>query len=482
MIESFLEGKVFVGGKWEVSVSGDFFNVLNPADGSVVGTVADCSLQQTDVAILAANAAILEWKRKSGKQRSLVLRKWFDLVIAHQQELAQLLTKEQGKPIAEAEAEIRYAASFIEWFAEEAKRVYGDVMQHPLPTHRILTIKQPIGVVAAITPWNFPAAMVTRKLAPALAAGCTVVLKPSQHTPLTALALGELARQAGLNQGELNIVTSSKSSAIGAKLCNDTRIKKISFTGSTEVGKQLMAHSASTLKKLSLELGGNAPFIVFEDADLDKAVQGAITSKYRNAGQTCVCTNRFLVQRKLASSFATLLAKESAALKIGNGLEPGVQIGPLINAGAVKKVEALVADAVGKGAQILFEGENTAPHALFFQPMVITHADESMLLSKEEIFGPVSVIYTFDTEEEAIQMANNTPFGLAAYVYTSDLNRFWRVSEALDYGMVGINEGLISNEVGPFGGVKESGFGREGSKYGIEEYLVLKYLCLGVGE
>jgi succinate-semialdehyde dehydrogenase/glutarate-semialdehyde dehydrogenase len=482
MIESFLEGKVFVGGKWEVSDSGDFFNVLNPADGSVVGTVADCSLQQTDVAILAANAAILEWKRKSGKQRSLVLRKWFDLVMAHQQELAQLLTKEQGKPIAEAEAEIRYAASFIEWFAEEAKRVYGDVMQHPLPTHRILTIKQPIGVVAAITPWNFPAAMVTRKLAPALAAGCTVVLKPSQHTPLTALALGELARQAGLNQGELNIVTSSKSSAIGAKLCNDTRIKKISFTGSTEVGKQLMAHSASTLKKLSLELGGNAPFIVFEDADLDKAVQGAITSKYRNAGQTCVCTNRFLVQRKLASSFATLLAKESAALKIGNGLEPGVQIGPLINAGAVKKVEALVADAVGKGAQILFEGENTAPHALFFQPMVITDADESMLLSKEEIFGPVSVIYTFDTEEEAIQMANNTPFGLAAYVYTSDLNRFWRVSEALDYGMVGINEGLISNEVGPFGGVKESGFGREGSKYGIEEYLVLKYLCLGVGE
>jgi len=309
-----------------------------------------------------------------------------------------------------------------------------------------------------------------------------VVLKPSQHTPLTALALGELARQAGLNQGELNIVTSSNSSAIGAKLCEDSRIKKISFTGSTEVGKQLMAHSASSLKKLSLELGGNAPFIVFEDADLNKAVQGAITSKYRNAGQTCVCTNRFLVQRKLASSFADLLAKESAALKIGNGLEPGVQIGPLINAAAVEKVQALVADAVGKGAQIVLDGKRVDDQALFVQPIVITAANESMQLSKEEIFGPVSVIYTFDTEEEAIQMANNTPFGLAAYVYTSDLNRFWRVSEALDFGMVGINEGLISNEVGPFGGVKESGFGREGSKYGIDEYLVLKYLCLGVGE
>jgi succinate-semialdehyde dehydrogenase/glutarate-semialdehyde dehydrogenase len=482
MNESFLEGKVFVGGKWVDSVSGKIFKVYNPADGSLVGSVADFSMQQADEVILAANVAIIEWKKKSGKQRSLVLRKWFDLVIENQQELALILTKEQGKPLAEAEAEIRYAASFIEWFAEEAKRVYGDVMQHPLPSHRILTIKQAIGVVAAITPWNFPAAMVTRKLAPALAAGCTVVLKPSQHTPLTALALGELARQAGLNHGELNIVTSSNSSAIGAKLCEDSRIKKISFTGSTEVGKQFMAHSASSLKKLSLELGGNAPFIVFEDADLNKAVQGAITSKYRNAGQTCVCTNRFLVQRKLASSFADLLAKESAALKIGNGLELGVQIGPLINAAAVEKVQALVADAVGKGAQIVLDGKRVDDQALFVQPIVITAANESMQLSKEEIFGPVSVIYTFDIEEEAIQMANNTPFGLAAYVYTSDLNRFWRVSEALDFGMVGINEGLISNEVGPFGGVKESGFGREGSKYGIDEYLVLKYLCLGVGE
>lgn len=482
MIESILEGKVFVGGKWVDSTSQQFFNVLNPADGSLVGSVADCSLQQVDEAILAANVAFLDWKRKSGKQRSVLLRKWFELVMEHQQELALLLTKEQGKPLAEAEAEIRYAASFIEWFAEEAKRICGDVMAHPLPTHRILTIKQAIGVVAAITPWNFPAAMVTRKLAPALAAGCTVVLKPSQHTPLTALALGELARQAGFNQGELNILTSSKSSAIGTKLCEDDRIKKLSFTGSTEVGKQLMALSASTLKKLSLELGGNAPFIVFEDADLEKAVQGAITSKYRNAGQTCVCTNRFLVHRPLVSSFAALLAKESAALKIGNGLEPGVQIGPLINSAAVEKVEALVADALSKGAKIELEGKRKDAQALFVQPTVITAANESMQLSKEEIFGPVSVIYTFDTEEEAIQMANNTPFGLAAYVYTSDLNRFWRVSEALEYGMIGINEGLISNEVGPFGGMKESGFGREGSKYGIEEYLVLKYLCLGVGE
>ena len=482
MVESFLEGKVFVGGKWVDSASGQFFKVINPADGSHVGLVADCSISQVDEAIIAANSAFIEWKKRSGKQRSQVLRKWFDLVMEHQQELALLLTKEQGKPLAEAEAEIRYAASFIEWFAEEAKRICGDVMQHPLPTHRILTIKQAIGVIAAITPWNFPAAMVTRKLAPALAAGCTVVLKPSQHTPLTALALGELARQAGLNQGELNIVTSSKSSAIGTKLCEDTRIKKISFTGSTEVGKQLMAHSSSTLKKLSLELGGNAPFIVFEDADLEKAVQGAITSKYRNAGQTCVCTNRFLVHRQLAFSFAALLAKESAALKIGNGLEPGIQIGPLINAAAIEKVETLVADALSKGGQIVLDGKRVDAESLYFKPMVITTANESMQLFNEEIFGPVSVIYTFDTEEEAIQMANNTPYGLAAYVYTSDLNRFWRVSEALDFGMVGINEGLISNEVGPFGGVKESGFGREGSKYGIEEYLVQKYLCLGVGE
>jgi len=335
-------------------------------------------------------------------------------------------------------------------------------------------------VVAAITPWNFPAAMVTRKIAPALAAGCTVVLKPSQYTPLTALALGELARQAGLDNGEINILTSSKSAELGALLCKDVRIKKVSFTGSTEVGKKLMALSASSLKKLSLELGGNAPFIVFEDADIEKAVKGAMLSKYRNAGQTCVCTNRFLIHRKVINSFAARLAKETAALKIGNGLEPGIQIGPLINRSAVEKVEILLADAVSKGAKIALDNKSLAVEGNFQQPVVVTNANDSMQLSKEEIFGPVSVLYSFETEQEAIQIANNTPYGLAAYVYTSDLNRFWRVSEALDFGIIGINEGLVSNEVGPFGGVKESGFGREGSKYGIDEYLALKYLCVGL--
>lgn len=480
MNKVFLEGKVFIGGTWIGVSSKQYFDVLNPYNSKSIAKVAECLDSEAERAIMAANSAFLNWKNKSGKQRSVVMRRWFDLVMENLKELAILLTTEQGKPLAEAEAEINYAASFIEWFAEEAKRIGGDVMQHPLPSHRILTFKQAIGVVAAITPWNFPAAMVTRKIAPALAAGCTVVLKPSQYTPLTALALGELARQAGLDNGEINILTSSKSAELGALLCEDVRIKKVSFTGSTEVGKKLMALSASSLKKLSLELGGNAPFIVFEDADIEKAVKGAMLSKYRNAGQTCVCTNRFLIHRKVINSFAARLAKETATLKIGNGLEPGIQIGPLINRSAVEKVESLLADAVSKGAKIALDNKSLAVEGNFQQPVVVTNANDSMQLSKEEIFGPVSVLYSFETEQEAIQIANNTPYGLAAYVYTSDLNRFWRVSEALDFGIIGINEGLVSNEVGPFGGVKESGFGREGSKYGIDEYLALKYLCVGL--
>ena len=468
-----------IGGKWINGDSGDYFNVSNPANSEIVGEVGNANLQVADWAIASAEKAQVFWKSKSGKQRSEILRNWYNRVMEALPDLAFILTKEQGKPLAEAEAEIRYAASFIEWFSEEAKRIYGDTMAHPSPTHRIITLKQPVGVVAAITPWNFPAAMVTRKLAPALAAGCTVVLKPSQHTPLTSLALAQLALEAGLNKGEINVVTSTHSGSIGEKLCTDKRIKKVSFTGSTEIGKRLMGMAAGTVKKLSLELGGNAPFLVFEDADLELAIQGAIASKYRNAGQTCVCTNRFIVHSSKARLFAQRLAEESKKLVLGNGLDQGVQLGPLINEEAVKKVEELVENAISLGAETVLPGKRVDSERLLYQPVVLLNGNSSMQLAREEIFGPVCVIYSFETEVEAIEMANDTPYGLAAYLYTRDLNRFWRISEALEYGIVGINEGIISNEIGPFGGIKESGFGREGSKYGLDEYLVIKYLCLG---
>lgn len=471
--------KFCVGGKWIDNKTGEYFKVTNPANFEVVGEVGNADLELVELAISSAEYAQKSWRIKSGKERSEILRRWYNRVMEALPELSLILTKEQGKPLAEAESEIRYAASFIEWFAEEAKRVYGETMPHPSATHRIITIKQPVGVVAAITPWNFPAAMVTRKIAPALAAGCTVVLKPSQYTPLTSLALVQLALEVGMDNGEINVITSTQSALVGEKLCTDKRIRKVSFTGSTETGKKLMGLASGTVKKLSLELGGNAPFIVFEDADLEKAVKGALASKYRNAGQTCVCTNRFLVHHSIAYQFAKRLAEESEKLLVGNGQEPGVQIGPLINESALQKVEELVENALKLGAQMVLKGKRISPQRLYYKPAVLINGNSSMQLAKEEIFGPVSVVYTFDSELEAIAMANDTPYGLAAYLFTTDLNRFWRVSEALEYGIIGVNEGIVSNEVGPFGGIKESGYGREGSKYGIEEYLIIKYICLG---
>jgi succinate-semialdehyde dehydrogenase/glutarate-semialdehyde dehydrogenase len=435
--------------------------------------------KETNDAIEAANIAWPNWRSKTAKERSVILKKWFDLIMENQEDLAILMTAEQGKPIAEARGEVGYGASFIEWFAEEGKRTYGDVIPTPSNDRRIIVIKQPIGVVAAITPWNFPIAMITRKCAPALAAGCPVVIKPASETPLSALAIAELADQAGIPKGILNVVVGTHSSEIGLALTDSKIVRKLSFTGSTAVGKILTRNCADTMKKVSMELGGNAPFIVFDDADLDSAVSGALISKFRNTGQTCVCSNRILVQEGIYDEFVTRLADSVKTLNVGNGMEDGINQGPLISQKALDKVKDHISDAVDRGAVIVAGGKPHQSGGTMFEPTVISNVDSSMKVASEETFGPLAPIFKFSTEQEAIDMANDTEFGLASYFYTSNVNRIWRVSEALEYGMVGVNEGVISNEVAPFGGVKESGLGREGSHYGIDDFLELKYICMG---
>ena len=474
-----LREQAYIDGAWVGADNGESFAVTNPADGSVLARVAALGGAETRRAVEAAAAALPAWRAKTAKERANLLKRWFELIMAAQDDLAQLMTAEQGKPLAEAKGEVAYGASFIEWFAEEAKRLYGDVIPQHLPGRRLVVTKEPIGVVAAITPWNFPNAMITRKCAPALAAGCTVVCKPAEDTPLSALALAVLAERAGIPKGVFNIVTAGDPIAVGAELTGNPIVRKLSFTGSTEVGKILMRQCAGTVKKVSLELGGNAPFIVFDDADLDAAVQGAMMSKYRNTGQTCVCANRLLVQDGVYDEFAARLAQAASALKVGPGLEGETHQGPLINAQALEKVERHIADALAKGGRILAGGRRHELGGTFFQPTVIADVTPDMLCAREETFGPVAPLFRFKTEDEAVRMANDTEFGLAAYFYSRDVGRVWRVAEALEYGIVGINEGIISNEVAPFGGMKESGIGREGSKYGIEEYVEIKYLCMG---
>ena len=468
----------YVNGGWTDAPSGDAIEVDNPATREVIGTVPAFGRDETRAAIEAADAAWRGWRSRPAKERAGLLRRWFELLMAYQDDLAVLMTTEQGKPLAESRGEVAYAASFVEWFAEEAKRVYGDVIDHPLPGKRIVVLKQPIGVVASITPWNFPAAMITRKCAPALAAGCPVVIRPASQTPFTALALAELADRAGIPPGVVNVIT-GPSGPMGAELTSNPTVRKLSFTGSTAVGKLLMSQCAATVKKVSLELGGNAPFIVFDDADLDAAVAGAMASKYRNTGQTCVCANRVLVQDGIYDAFAGKMAAAVAALRVGNGLEEGMQQGPLIDMRAVEKVEEHIADAVGKGASVAVGGARHALGGSFFQPTLLTGVTSGMAVAREETFGPLAPLFRFSTEDEALRMANDTEFGLAAYFYSRDIGRIWRVSEGLEYGIVGVNEGIISNEVAPFGGVKESGIGREGSKYGMDDFVEIKYLCLG---
>ena len=475
---SLFREQCYVNGAWMNAEDGEVIEVNNPATGEIAGTVPSLKQAETRAAIEAANAAWADWRKKTGKERCNILRKWYNLMMENQEDLAILMTTEQGKPLAESRGEIAYAASFIEWFAEEAKRIYGDVINHPLPGKRILVLKQPIGVVASITPWNFPAAMITRKCAPALAAGCPVVIRPASQTPFSALALAELADRAGIPKGVLNVIT-GPARVQGEELTSNPIVRKLSFTGSTEVGKMLMAQCAGTVKKVSLELGGNAPFIVFDDADLDAAVQGAIASKYRNTGQTCVCANRILVQDKIYDTFAEKLAEAAKNLKVGNGLEDGTQQGPLIDMRAVEKVEEHINDATGKGATIVTGGKRHALGGTFFEPTVLAGVTTDMLVTNDETFGPVAPLFRFKDEAEAIELANNTQYGLASYFYSRDVGRIWRVSEALEYGIVGVNEGIISNEVAPFGGIKESGIGREGSKYGIDDFVEIKYLCLG---
>jgi succinate-semialdehyde dehydrogenase/glutarate-semialdehyde dehydrogenase len=452
--------------------------VNNPADGLQIGTVPKMGAAEAKRAIEAANAAWPAWRAKTAKERATVLRKWFDLMMANQDDLAVLMTTEQGKPLAESKGEIAYGASFIEWFAEEGKRIYGDVIPQHQADKRIVVIKQPIGVCAAVTPWNFPNAMITRKAGPALAAGCTMVIKPATYTPYSALALCELAERAGIPKGVINVITGS-SGPIGNELTTNPIVRKFTFTGSTEVGKLLMAQCAGTVKKVSLELGGNAPFIVFDDADIDAAVEGAMMSKFRNTGQTCVCANRLFVQEGVYDKFAQKLGEKVAAMKVGNGMEEGVMQGPLIDMKAVEKVEEHITDAVGKGARIVTGGKRHAKGSTFFEPTVLADVKTNMKVTHEETFGPVAPLFRFKTEQELIKLANDTEYGLASYFYSRDIGRIWRVAEALEYGIVGINVGIISNEVAPFGGMKESGIGREGSKYGIEEFLEVKYLCMG---
>jgi succinate-semialdehyde dehydrogenase/glutarate-semialdehyde dehydrogenase len=475
--ERLLRRDAYIDGAWIGAASR--FKVDDPATGEVLAEVADLTETETRHAIERAHAAFPAWAAKTAKERAAIMRKWFELVMAAQEDLARIMTAEQGKPLAETRGEVAYGASFIEWFGEEAKRAYGDVIPTNARDRRLIVLKQPIGVVGAITPWNFPNAMITRKVAPAIAAGCPVVIKPPSETPLSALALAELAERAGIPKGVFNVVTSTHSAKVGLELTANPLVKKFSFTGSTEVGKLLMKQCASTVKKVSLELGGNAPFIVFDDADLDAAADGAIQSKYRNMGQTCVCANRFLVQNDVYDAFAEKFAARVAKLKVGNGFDDGVQQGPLITPKAVEKVEHLLKDAVAHGAKIALGGKRHALGGTFFEPTVVTNVTPDMEIAQTEIFGPVATLFRFKDEAEAIRIANDTPFGLAAYFYARDIGRVMRVAEALEYGMIGVNEGLISTEVAPFGGVKESGIGREGSKYGIEDYLEIKYLALG---
>ncbi|MBL8564176.1 MAG: NAD-dependent succinate-semialdehyde dehydrogenase [Hyphomicrobiaceae bacterium] len=471
-----LREQAYIDGAWTGEPA---MAVTDKATGAVIARVPDMGGNETRAAVAAANRAFPAWSRLLAKERAAILRRWFDLIMAHQDELALILTREQGKPLAEAKGEIVYGAAFVEFFAEEAKRIYGETIPSPKANARIVVIKQPIGVVAAITPWNFPNAMITRKVTPALAAGCTAVVKPAEDTPLSALALAALAEAAGIPKGVLNIVTTSNPAAVGEVLTSDPAVRMVTFTGSTEVGKLLMRQSASTVKRVGLELGGNAPFIVFDDANLDLAVAGAVASKYRNAGQTCVCANRILVQRGVYDAFATKLAAEVARLKVGAGTEAGVTQGPLINAQAIEKVEEHVADAVSKGAKIVLGGKRHARGGNFYEPTILTHVSPDMKVAREETFGPVAPLFMFDTEDEAVSLANATPYGLAAYFFARDIGRVWRVAERLEFGMVGINEGVISTELAPFGGVKESGLGREGSHHGIEEFLEMKYLMMG---
>ena len=476
---SLLRQQCYVDGRWADADSGATIPVVNPANGALLGTIPRMGAAETRRAIEAADKAWRGWRTKTGKERAAVLRKWFDLMMAHQDDLAAIMTAEQGKPLAEAKGEIVYAASFIEWFAEEGKRIYGDVMPHPQGDKRIVVLKQPVGVCAAITPWNFPAAMITRKAGPALAAGCVMVLKPATQTPFSALALAELADRAGIPAGVFSVVTGS-SAEIGGEMTSSPIVRKLTFTGSTEVGRKLMAQCAETIKKMSLELGGNAPFLVFDDADLDAAVEGAMASKYRNAGQTCVCANRLIVQEGVYDAFVEkLAAKVKASLKVGNGAEAGVTTGPLIDEAAVAKVEEHVSDAVEKGGKVIVGGQRHALGGLFYEPTVIANVTPEMKVAREETFGPVAPVFKFKTEAEALALANDTEFGLASYFYARDMGRVWRIAEGIESGIVGINVGIISNEVGPFGGVKQSGLGREGSKYGIEDFLELKYLCMG---
>lgn len=474
-----LKSKAYINGKWVHAASNKTFQVENPANGEQIVSVADCGYYDAKEAIKWADKAFQSWKKTTAGTRRDLLMNWYDAIMSNLDELGRLLTLEQGKPLAEAIGEIKYGASFIRWYAEEASRAYGEVIPGPTTSKRILTLRQPIGVVAAITPWNFPVAMITRKIAPALAAGCTVIVKPAEDTPLSALALALLAERAGFPDGVIQVLPCSDPKEVGNELTSSPIVRKISFTGSTEVGKLLMAQSAETVKKVSLELGGNAPFIVFDDANLASAVRGAMASKYRNAGQTCVCANRLYVQEGVYDQFISLLKTEVEKLQTGNGLDADVQIGPLINHEASAKVERLLDDSIQKSGEIITGGSFLDKEHRFFQPTIIANAQPNMQLHQEEIFGPIAAIYKFRTEDEAIEMANNTPYGLASYFYTENLGRMWRVSEALEYGMVGINEGLISHEMAPFGGVKASGIGREGSRHGLDEYLEIKYLCIG---
>ncbi len=468
----------FIDGTWLAADAGGTLPVHNPATTAKLGTIPDMGTAETRRAIAAASAALPSWAARTAKDRSGVLRRWFDLMLANQEDLAVLMTAEQGKPLAESKAEISYAAAFIEWFAEEGKRVYGDIIPGHQADKRIMVLRQPVGVVAAITPWNFPSAMITRKAGPALAAGCTMVCKPATQTPYSALALAELSHRAGIPRGVFNVVTGS-ATAIGGEMTSNPLVRKLTFTGSTEIGKKLMVQCANTVKKLSLELGGNAPFIVFDDADLDAAVQGAIASKFRNTGQTCVCANRLLVQAGVYDEFTRKLTEAVGKLRVGDGLAGVTDQGPLIDAKAVAKIEEHIADALAKGATLALGGKKHVLGGTFFEPTILTQVTPKMLVAREETFGPVAPLFKFQTEAQAIAMANDTEFGLAAYLYTRDLARSWRVSEAIEYGIVGLNTGLISTEVAPFGGVKESGTGREGSKYGILDYTEMKYICIG---
>ena len=477
---SLLRSQLYIDGQWVDADNGDTMAVLNPATKEPVIDIPNAGADETRRAIEAADRAFSSWRNVVAKERSAILKRWFQLIMENQEDLAQLMTAEQGKPLAESRGEVAYGASFVEWFAEEGRRVYGDTISANNPNQRIVTLKQPVGVVAAITPWNFPIAMITRKVAPALAAGCTIVLKPATETPLCALALAELGERAGIPAGAFSVVAGNNARAIGEEMTSSTIVRKLTFTGSTEIGKILMEQCAGTVKKTSMELGGNAPFIVFDDADLDAAVVGAMASKYRNAGQTCVCANRILVQESVFDAFAEKLVTAVKALKIGNGADDGVTIGPLINDDAYEKVSAIVNQATSNGATVLVGAKGTeAAGENFYEPTVLVDVDDTMDVYNEEIFGPIAPLFKFKTEEEAIRIGNDTPFGLSAYFYSRDIGRIWRVSEGLDYGIVGINEGIISTEVAPFGGVKQSGIGREGSKYGIDDYLEIKYLCMG---